>query len=74
MILIHCWEEEEPEDMHLRCVVDILLDVYQAAAHDVDVREHSNKVSHALKVAVRASIAKHAFGGDAKSPANVKSQ
>ncbi|KAL0018993.1 hypothetical protein WJX79_001369 [Trebouxia sp. C0005] len=49
MILIHCWEDEEPEDMHLKYVVDILLATYTDLSEDVDVRDQSEEVSEALK-------------------------
>ena len=62
MINIHCWEEEEPEDMHLECVVDILLSNYQGLIKDDDVRTKSQKVSKALKAAVAASVALHRHG------------
>ncbi|DBA99939.1 TPA: hypothetical protein ACH3X1_013819 [Trebouxia sp. C0004] len=62
MILIHCWEEEEPEDMHLKYVVDILLAAYTDLSEDVDVRNQSEKVSEALKVTVATHVAQHIFG------------
>ncbi len=70
MILIHCWEEEEPEDMHLKCVVDILLAMYQDLSEDVDVREQSSEVSEALKVTVAAKIAEHVFGSGGQGSAD----
>lgn len=62
MILIHCWEEEEPEDMHLKYVVDILLATYTDLSQDVDVRYQSEKVSEVLKVTVATHVAQHIFG------------
>lgn len=62
MIVIHCWEEEEPEDMHLKCVVDIMLTVYKDLSRNVDVRAQSHQLSEALKAAVAANVAQHAFG------------
>ncbi|KAL3138341.1 hypothetical protein ABBQ32_006145 [Trebouxia sp. C0010 RCD-2024] len=62
MINIHCWEEEEPEDMHLELVVDILLTNYQGLARDDDVRTKSQNVSDALKAAVAANVALHSHG------------
>ena len=62
MINIHCWEEEEPEDMHLECVVDILLTNYQGLTKDDDVRTKSQNVSDALKAAVAANVALHRHG------------
>lgn len=62
MIVIHCWEEEEPEDMHLKCVVDIMLIVYKDLSRNVDVRAQSHQLSEALKAAVAANVAQHAFG------------
>lgn len=62
MINIHCWEEEEPEDMHLECVVDILLSNYQGLTRDGDVRTNSWEVSTALKEAVAANVALHRHG------------
>lgn len=62
MINIHCWEEEEPEDMHLQCVVDILLTNYQGLTEDDDVRTKSREVSDALKAVVAANVALHSHG------------
>lgn len=62
MINIHCWEEEEPEDMHLQSVVDILLSNYQGLTKDDDVRTRSQEVSKALKAAVAANVALHRHG------------
>ena len=62
MILIHCWEEEEPEDMHLKCVVDILLATYTDFDEATDVRDHSKEVSDALKVTVAAHMAQRVYG------------
>lgn len=62
MINIHCWEEEEPEDMHLECVVDILLSYYQGLTRDGDVRTKSQEVSKALQAAVAANVALHHHG------------
>lgn len=62
MINIHCWEEEEPEDMHLQSVVDILLSNYQGLTRDDDVRTKSQEVSKALKAAVAANVALHRHG------------
>ena len=62
MILIHCWEEEEPEDMHLKYVVDILLATYTEFLEDMDVRDYSKEVSDALKVTVAAQVAQRVFG------------
>ena len=62
MINIHCWEEEEPEDMHLECVVDILLTHYQGLTRDDDVRTKSREVSRQLKAAVAANVAQHCLG------------
>ena len=62
MINIHCWEEEEPQDMHLECVVDILLSNYQGLSRDADVRTKSQGVSKALKAAVAANVALHCHG------------
>ena len=60
MINIHCWEEEEPEDMHLECVVDILLSNFQGLTRDDDVRTKSWEVSTALKEAV--AVHRHGEG------------
>ena len=62
MILIHCWEEEEPEDMHLKYVVDILLATYTDLSQGVDVRYQSEKVSEVVKVTVATHVAQHIFG------------
>lgn len=62
MINIHCWEEEEPEDMHLECVVDILLSNYSGLTKDEDVRTRSQDVSTALKETVASNVAQHALG------------
>jgi len=67
MILIHCWEEEEPEDMHLEYVVDILLATYTDLSEDVDVRDQSEQVSEALKVAVATHVAQHIFGSSSQT-------
>ncbi len=67
MILIHCWEEEEPEDMHLKYVVDILLAAYTNLPEDVDVRDQSEKVSEALKVTVATHVAQHIFGSSSQT-------
>ena len=64
MINIHCWEEEEPEDMHLECVVDVLLSNYKGLTRDDDVRTKSREVSKALKAAVAANVAQHCHGGE----------
>ena len=62
MINIHCWEEEEPEDMHLQSVVDILLTNYNGLTKDEDVRTKSQEVSRALRETVAANVAQHALG------------
>ena len=63
MILVHCWLEEEPEDMHLKYVVDILLATYKDQPKDADVRLSSQEVSAALRATVAANVAQHASGG-----------
>ena len=60
MILVHCWEEEEPEDMHLKDVVDILLSTYSGLSNEEDVRLNSQEVSAALRATVAAKVARHA--------------
>ena len=62
MILVHCWLEEEPEDMHLKYVVDILLATYKDQPKDADVRLNSQEVSAALRATVAANVAQHASG------------
>ena len=62
MILVHCWEEEEPEDMHLKDVVDILLRTYSGLSDQEDVRLKSQEVSAALRAIVAASLTQHAGG------------
>ncbi|KAA6429781.1 MAG: P-loop containing nucleoside triphosphate hydrolase [Trebouxia sp. A1-2] len=67
MISIHCWEDEEPEDMHLKYVVDILLATYTDLSEDVDVRDQSEEVSEALKVTVATHVAQHIFGSSSQT-------
>lgn len=65
MILVHCWEEEEPGDMHLQHVVNILLQQYSQLPRDADVRIKSQEVSAALRATVAANVAQHAGQGSA---------
>ena len=49
MILARCWKEE-PEDTHLKLLVDTLLDVYKDLGKNEDVRTLSAKVSQVLQL------------------------
>lgn len=59
MIIIQCWDEEEPEDMHLGLVADIMLQNYQDLDEASDVRLHAKQVSEALAAAVAENVARH---------------
>ena len=59
MIMIQCWNEEEPEDMHLGLVADIMLANYQDVDQSTDVRLNSKQVSDALADAVARNVASH---------------
>ena len=56
MIVVQCWDEEEPEDMHLGMVADLMLDNYQHLNESTDVRLKSKIVSDALAAAVADSM------------------
>ena len=72
MINIHCWEEEEPEDMQLEYVVDVLLTKYRGLTRDQDVRKHSREISEALKAAVAEKVAHHTLGAAELEDGNEK--
>lgn len=59
MIVIQCWDEEEPEDMHLGLVTEIMLASYQDLDENTDVRLKSNQVSDVLRDAVARNVASH---------------
>ncbi|KAL0046319.1 hypothetical protein WJX82_009128 [Trebouxia sp. C0006] len=65
MILVHCWKDEEPEDMHLKLVVDTLLHTFQTIEISTDVRSKSSVVSEALRVRTSANVAKRVAATDA---------
>ena len=49
MILVRCWKEEA-EDIHLKLLVDSLLEVYHNFDMDDDVRTSSAKVLQMLQL------------------------
>lgn len=65
MILVPCWKEEEPEDMHLKIVVDTLLKTYHGIEASTDVRLKTSIVTEALSVLVAANVAQRVNGIDA---------
>ena len=64
--MIQCWDEEEPEDMHLGVVTEIMLANYQDLDESTDVRLKSKQVSDELTGAVARNVASHS--NDAVTP------
>lgn len=67
MISITCWQAQDLQDSHLKCLVDSLLHTYAGISSDTEVRVNSHQVTKALKAHVAAPAAQ---GGGGKCSVN----